>query len=272
MTNRHYKKYVPVIFSLLLSQALYATEERFDCVIDPSRVIKVSSPNIGLLAKVLVHRGDHVTKGQVIARLESKVESHNTALRRAQAKTTAAIDSQQERLALSRKSYQRISRLPKDTVISRQQIDELASEVKINEKELAKVKFDQKLAKLELKRAEAMLEQRTIRSPIDGVIIEQLLSGGEFVDNDSHIVLLAKMDPLYVETFLPVALYNKVQNGMSAVVEPEEPIGGQHQAKISIIDQVFDSASGTFGIRLELPNPDKKLPAGLRCKVIFNFE
>ena len=29
------------------------------------------------------------------------------------------------------------------------------------------------------------------------------------------------------------------------------------------------AASGTFGVRLELPNPDFKLPAGLKCTVRF---
>ena len=32
---------------------------------------------------------------------------------------------------------------------------------------------------------------------------------------------------------------------------------------------MFDSASGTFGVRLELPNAAAKLPAGIRCKVDF---
>jgi hypothetical protein len=31
-----------------------------------------------------------------------------------------------------------------------------------------------------------------------------------------------------------------------------------------------DAASGTFGVRLELPNRSKNLPAGVRCKVTFN--
>ncbi|MFN0162035.1 MAG: hypothetical protein ACKVQQ_12450, partial [Burkholderiales bacterium] len=33
------------------------------------------------------------------------------------------------------------------------------------------------------------------------------------------------------------------------------------------VDRVIDAASSTFRVRLELPNPDAKLPAGLRCKV-----
>jgi membrane fusion protein (multidrug efflux system) len=38
---------------------------------------------------------------------------------------------------------------------------------------------------------------------------------------------------------------------------------------VTIVDQVFDAASGTIGIRLELPNSDYALPAGLKCQVRF---
>jgi len=254
------------------SQWVHAGDEDFDCVIDPAQTIKISSPIIGLLDEVLVKRGDKVSKGQIIARLESSVEQRNIALKEVQAKTTATIDAQKERLILSQKTLKRSMVLVKKNVVTKQEIDELQATVKINERELVRVRTDQQLAKLELERAKAILEQRTIRSPVDGIIIEQVLSAGEYIDNDTHIVLLANMDPLFVETFLPVTLYRKVHKGMTAVIKPEEPIGGEHQATISIIDQVFDSASGTFGVRLELPNPDKSLPAGLRCQVTFTLD
>ena len=38
---------------------------------------------------------------------------------------------------------------------------------------------------------------------------------------------------------------------------------------IKTIDKVLDAGSGTFGVRLELPNADRHLPAGLRCKDSF---
>jgi len=40
-------------------------------------------------------------------------------------------------------------------------------------------------------------------------------------------------------------------------------------AKVTVVDRVVDAASGTFGVRLELPNPNYRLPAGLKCKVPF---
>jgi hypothetical protein len=32
---------------------------------------------------------------------------------------------------------------------------------------------------------------------------------------------------------------------------------------------VVDAASGTFGVRLVMPNPGGKIPAGVKCRVTF---
>jgi hypothetical protein len=37
-----------------------------------------------------------------------------------------------------------------------------------------------------------------------------------------------------------------------------------------IVDHVSEAASGTFGVRLALPNPERFLPAGLRCRVTID--
>ena len=38
---------------------------------------------------------------------------------------------------------------------------------------------------------------------------------------------------------------------------------------LATVDRVVDGTSGTFGVRLELPNPDYAVPSGLRCQVRF---
>jgi hypothetical protein len=38
---------------------------------------------------------------------------------------------------------------------------------------------------------------------------------------------------------------------------------------VTVVDRVVDAASSTFGVRLELANPDYRLPAGLKCRVRF---
>jgi len=47
------------------------------------------------------------------------------------------------------------------------------------------------------------------------------------------------------------------------------PLSGRYQAIITVVDRVVDSASGTFGARLELPNPKGDIPVGVKCRVTF---
>jgi len=127
---------------------------------------------------------------------------------------------------------------------------------------------NRRLADLELNRTTAEIALRTMKSPINGVVVERYMHPGEFPKQE-RILKLAQIDPLRVEAYAPVGLLGKVTVGMSAMVKPEEPIKGEFPAKVTVVDKVVDAASGTFGVRLELPNPDFKLPAGLKCTVRF---
>jgi multidrug efflux pump subunit AcrA (membrane-fusion protein) len=72
--------------------------------------------------------------------------------------------------------------------------------------------------------------------------------------------------------FVPVALLGKVAVGMRVQVVPEAPANTPRWANITVVDKVVDAASGTFGVRLEIPNPNNQLAAGLKCKVRFPVE
>jgi membrane fusion protein, multidrug efflux system len=72
-----------------------------------------------------------------------------------------------------------------------------------------------------------------------------------------------------VELILPVREFGRIKTGQRAWVIPEAPVGGKHEARVEIFDQMVDAASGTFGVRLTLPNPERKIPAGLKCRARF---
>ena len=61
----------------------------------------------------------------------------------------------------------------------------------------------------------------------------------------------------------------RLRPGMKAEVQAEPPLSGRYQATVLVVDRVVDSASGTFGVRLELPNPKGEVPAGVKCRVSF---
>lgn len=127
---------------------------------------------------------------------------------------------------------------------------------------------NRRLADLELQRTSAEVALRTIKSPVNGVVVERFMHPGEFPKQEK-ILKIAQIDPLRVEVYAPVSLFGKISVGSTAYVKPEAPLTGEYAAKVTVVDRVMDAASGTFGIRLELPNHDLKLPAGLKCSIRF---
>jgi RND family efflux transporter MFP subunit len=247
------------------------TEQTFDCVIDPSESAKLGSPVSGILSKVMVERGDYVTRGQPVAQLQSSVEAATVAYDNLKSSSTAAIDAQKERVNLAKAKLDRGNQLLTTKYISEDDYEERRAAAGVTEQDLRREEETQKLNQLELARDQASLDARTIRSPMDGIVTEKKLSAGEFVSQETYIVTVARLDPLHVETYLPVWTFGHVAVGTHGTVYPNPPIGGKYSAAVTIVDRVFDPSSGTYGVRLDLPNPDRSLPGGQRCKVGFDL-
>ena len=251
-----------------LATANIAAGAEFPGLIEPHRVIKVGSPQAGVLATMEVDRGDYVRAGQILATLDSRVEKATMEVARIRAEMEATIDLKQANLDFFDRKKDRAERLHDRRVIAPSELDETSTNRDLAKMQLKEAQENKRLAEVEHKKAVEAVNRLTIRSPINGVVVERLLSPGEYVE-DQPVLKLAQIDPLNVEVILPKALFLSIKVGMRAQVQPEGPLGGQYTAIVKIVDRVIDAASGTFGVRLELPNPGHRIPAGLKCKVTF---
>jgi membrane fusion protein (multidrug efflux system) len=247
-----------------------AMAEDYACLIEPMQTLKLAAPVQGVVEKVNVDRGDRVTKGQVVASLESDVEEDNVLIARAHAANDSAVASAHAKLDFLRRKVDRNERLRATNFVSALQMEEAASDAKIAVAQLREAEMNVVQAKLEAARTEGLLRQRRVVSPVDGIVTERTLGPGEFRNDQAHILTVAQVNPLRVETFLPIALFRSVKIGDLAEIRPDEPVGGTFTAKVTVVDHVFDAASNTVGVRLELPNPDMALPAGIHCRVRFS--
>jgi multidrug efflux pump subunit AcrA (membrane-fusion protein) len=180
----------------------------------------------------------------------------------------SGIKSNQVRIDFGERRFVRTELAYKEGGVPLKDVDEAETSKVLAEIGLIEAQENKRLAEEELRRATDVLALRTVRSPITGVVVQRFLSPGELT-KQSPILKLAQIDPLHVEVFAPVAMLGKIAVGMRAEVMPEAPVGGVYTARVKVVDPVIDAASGTFGVRLELPNSDYRLPAGLRCKVRF---
>lgn len=260
-----------VTFSLVAAALLpLGTQaEPMGCLIQPFQEAEVGSQVVGVLDRVMVERGDLVKKGQPLAMLNSEVERASMAAARLRAEATAELQAAASNHDFAQKKKVRTQDLYRQNFVSQQVRDQAATEADVAEMRLKQAREQMRQAHQELALAQAQVAQRTIRSPLTGVVVERYLHEGERVE-DRPVLKVATVDPLRVEVIVPATHFNKIKQGMNASVKPEMADVELRNAKVVIVDRVIDAASNSFRVRLELPNPGNDLPPGLRCKIEFD--
>jgi membrane fusion protein (multidrug efflux system) len=231
---------VSSLFFLPFTASANNTVMTLGCMLEPSKKVAVSSPIASVIDNIPVKRGQKVKKNQLLFALRSGIENANVSL--AQAKANFA-----------KRSAKRNEELFGDDLLSSHERDEIETEMLVAAMEL------------EVKKEE--LAMRSVYSTVDGVVIERHNNAGEYVST-KPVVEVAVLDPLYAEVLMPFERFSDFSKGQIMTISLPSPINSSHEAKITIIDPIIDSASGTFRMRLELPNKNYAIPAGVSCQLI----
>ena len=226
---------------IVQNPVLALDEDQLSCLLEPSEEIDIASQVTGVVSRVNGERGDHVKKGKVLITLEQGLE-------------VAEVNLAREKVQFSERKVDRNQELIDSGLLTANEADEIRTELKLYE--------------LELKKAQENLQQKIIYSPVNGVIIERLVSKGEYAGTDP-LMKLAVLDPLHAEVIMKAEDYGLIKKGMKASIVPEGRQDESFTGTVKIVDQVIDAASATFGVVIEISNPGFKLPAGLRCRVHY---
>ena len=238
------------------------------CLIEPMQKLELRSPVSAPIAAVHVERGSVVRKGQLLVSLDAAVEQAALEVARYRSVMEGTVRAVESRLQNASEKLKRRNELLLQSFVSTQDRDDAAAEVRAAEADLLQARDNREVARLEARQLAASVGRYAILSPIDGIVVERLQNPGELTqtgDAATAVLKLAQTDPLRVEVVLPVSEYGRVKAGRVVEVRPEPPFTGVYKATVKIVDKVVDSASGTFRIRLELPNPKGDVPAGVKC-------
>jgi RND family efflux transporter MFP subunit len=241
-----------------------------DCVIRPKSVIELGADEEGMISAILVERGDLVEAGDPVVRLKDDIQLLQVELTALRAASDADLRSQQTRLELRLHELERVERLRQRRVVAETVLDDATIEVALTELAVENALIDRQLSAIEHELAKARLARRTVESPVTGVVMAVEAAAGEFAHEQLTILRIAEIDPLYVEVFAPAEIFGRIQRGQKYEIRPMPPLEGSYRATVTVVDQIFDVASGTFGVRLELPNPVGAVPAGVRCTMILD--
>lgn len=227
-------------------KAFAQAESQLSCLLEPSSETKLSSSVSGVVVKVGAERGGKVQKGQEVLALESVLDK-------------ASLKSAKARAAFAARKLDRNRRLLEQELLSDFERDELETE--------------HQLALLAVGEAQSRLSQRSLKSPIDGVVVRRHVSVGEYVGTDP-VMELVSLSPLHAEVIMRASHYGAIAEGMEVSVVINDPAVVETKAVrypgvVTVVDRVIDAASSTFGFRVRVENSDLALPAGLKCSIEF---
>lgn len=239
------------------------------CVIEPTQAAEVAASAPGVLESVRVERGARVRRGQVLATLQADVERAAVDAAWARASAESEINALAATRDFAKLKLRRMHTLASLDSGGRLELENAAAEFEIADHRLQQAREALSVARREHELARRQLEMREVRSPIDGIVADRLLNPGERVDG-RPILRLVSLDRLRVEVVVPAARFGRIREGMAAVVKADGVEGPEVGARVSQVDRFVDAASGTFRARLDVPNADGGLPAGVRCQIAFD--
>ena len=256
------------IFLIELAADSNLTSQDFDCVIVPSNIANLGSNVRGVIKEIRFDRNDFVKTGQTVAILDNDVEKSMVDLAKKRASISSEIALANTSYALAKREQERVKKAYHRGVLTAHDIDVANTEVKLTKIRVLQAKEKKSLAAKELVKAKAILAEHTINAPFSGIVMDKFKAQGEFIDSES-VLRLAQLNPLHVEIIVPVSQRDKIKKGMKARVCGITELGSEWIATVTQVDKVMDVASGTFGVRLLLPNKGYRIPAGLQCDLKF---
>ena len=227
--------------------------------------IEISPRFMGLVRWIGVKKGDSVTNGQVVVRLDD-------------AEYLARLAEMDGQIAVA------------DVAVDKAKLDYKRAEDLVRQRvEMEKVLDD---ARLQLRSAEALVQQLkggrqlietyldwcTIRSPVDGVVLEKLVDPGELVTPQTFggtrgpsTSLVAVADPtdLQVEIDLNESDLPKVFLGQKCRVSPEAYPDRAYEGVVAEMAPEASRQKGTLQIKVQIRKPDRFLTPELSAKVDF---
>jgi HlyD family secretion protein len=228
---------------------------------------QVSTKVPGRVVSLLAVEGDTITKGTVIASLETNELFANF-------KQAVAIEkSSQIKLENAQRNYVRAKALVRKKMMSNQDYDAVRSNYEVADSELARASAARAVAEISFNEA-------NIKAPISGTILTKAVEVGDLLSPYSTVVTMADLSKLEMMLYVSEAKYGRINLGDKVDVSVDSYKGEIFSGKVvNISDKAEftpkniqtkeERVSQVFGIKIDIPNPDMKLKPGMPADAVI---
>jgi membrane fusion protein (multidrug efflux system) len=210
----------------------------------------VAADAVGKVQRTLVERGSFVRKGELLA----IVDGRSVALSQAEAQAEARAANARSELAKA--DCDRGERLFQEGSISKAEFERQSSQCEASawSKEAAEARANQ---------AVRALGDSSIRAPFTGVVMERLVTSGEYVRPDTRVVTLVDVDQLRLELTVPESAVDSVSEGQTVSFRLANFGDREFPARIRHVGPAVRRSSRDLVVEAIVDNADHKLRPGM---------
>lgn len=222
----------------------------------------------GRIESIPVKLGDRVTKGQTVAKIEDDQIREQINQRMASLKVNEANVQQRESDAkLTETIYARMKAQYDRDLLSKQLLEDAEAKYNTAVSNVAVAKAQLVQMQSSVDELKITLANTTVTSPVDGFVSKRVLDQGAFAGANTVILSVVDIGTVRMVANLVEKDMKRVQPGVQALVEVDAYPGEQFSGQVSRVAPVFDPATRTAPMEIEVPNPGYRLKPGLYARV-----
>lgn len=219
-------------------------------VTSPGLPVEVTFLVSGKVSEVLVHEGDYVKKGRLLAAIDPT--DYSLAFQGASAKTKQAMVE----LNRSKAEYARMKFLYDTKSLAENDFDKFKAVFLSDKQVTAQAAANEKYARKRLSDA-------SLHAPVSGFISRRSIQPGDTVSPTVPAFEIVNLDPIEVSVGVPETDVHLVKIGQKARISIPALPGKSFEGKVRVVNVSADPTTRTYLTRIAVPNPDRILRVGM---------
>jgi multidrug resistance efflux pump len=263
---------IPLVLISLMAACpalLHAQEIHPLKAIAPAEVAIVTSREAGFLESVEIDVGDKVEEGQLLMKLDHDRQLHSYLTAKVRAEDRSGIEIAEGDLREKNANLSYVQERHRKRNAVDEDVEKAQAQAQMARGRLEQARTRMELAKLELALAERLLENRYIRAPIDGTVVNIFKPQGTRVNLGDNVVTVADLENL--ATTVPISKDSLTRIAVGSSIPVRIP-GSEslRYARIASVDPIEGAPDGQHAMKLIFENMSPTTPlAALAAEAIL---
>src|SRR5688572_10296725 len=264
----------PQITQVTISQNDIVEVVQATGTLEPERRVDVGSQVSGVVQEMFVDYNYIVKKGQIMATLDPTLLQVQVDIQKANiARQEGDIANQLVQLEDSQRNLERTRQLVKSVLANQQQLEAADLAVKSRQAQIDSAKKSMFTTQAQLSQAELNVSYTTIRSPIDGVVVERRVDRGQTVQasmaTPSFFVLATDLRTLKLTAGVDEAEIGKVRQGQQVKFIVDSYGRQEFEGVVTNVRLNATTTNNvvTYPVWIEVPNPEYKLKPSMTANL-----